>query len=177
MSEQLSFDDLRALGFDRKPLTVEVIRSAKRKKSSQARLKGSLLEIRIPSWISTEQEYEIVNHFVGKFERSRSSDDIDLTQRSSRLAADLGLPVPESIRWVTNQAHRWGSCTPSDRTIRISDRLAGYPSWVLDYVIVHELAHLLEPNHGASFWALVNRYSRAERARGFLIAKGYDNDD
>ena len=42
------------------------------------------------------------------------------------------------------------------------------PSWVLDYVLVHELAHLRVPGHGPKFWALVDRYPRTERARGYL---------
>jgi predicted metal-dependent hydrolase len=79
---------------------------------------------------------------------------------------------------VDNQAWRWGSCTPSEGTIRISSRLAAEPAWVLDYVIVHELAHLSVACHDARFWALVHRYPRAERARGFLMARGMaDADD
>jgi predicted metal-dependent hydrolase len=58
-----------------------------------------------------------------------------------------------------------------DGVVRVSTRLAGFPAWVVDYVLVHELAHLVEPSHGPAFWALVNRYRRAERARGFLLAK------
>jgi hypothetical protein len=42
------------------------------------------------------------------------------------------------------------------------------PSWVLDYVIMHELAHLLQPSHGRDFWALLESYPRTERARGYL---------
>ena len=75
-----------------------------------------------------------------------------------------------SIRWVTNQEHRWGSCTPSSGVIRISHRLAEVPPFVLDYVIVHELAHLVEANHGSRFWALAERFPRSERARGYLMA-------
>lgn len=71
---------------------------------------------------------------------------------------------------------RWGSCTPAAGTIRLSARLARFPDWVIDYVIVHELGHLEEPGHGAAFWRLVNRYPRAERAIGYLIAKSGDAD-
>ena len=66
---------------------------------------------------------------------------------------------------------RWGSCTPADGTIRISARLASEPGWVLDYVIVHELAHLVVAGHNRRFWALVRRYPRSERARGWLMAR------
>ena len=80
------------------------------------------------------------------------------------------------IRYVTNQQHRYGSCTPATGVIRISHRLAATPSWVRDYVIVHELAHLLEANHGARFWKLVNRYPKVERARGYLICLGLEGE-
>lgn len=190
MSQQLSFDDAAAelnalddiavLGDiaappqQSAPFTVEVIRSSKRKKSSQARLRGDVLEVRIPAWISLEQEQETVDHFVEKFERSYSSDLIDLDTRANELASELDLPLPTSIVWVSNQRDRWGSCTPAYGTIRLSDRLAGFPSWVVDYVIVHELAHLLESNHSDDFWAIVARYPLSERARGYLLAKGHD---
>ena len=79
-----------------------------------------------------------------------------------------------SVRYVTNQNTRFGSCTPDDGTIRLSDRLAAMPVWVRDYVLVHELAHLVEANHGPKFWKLVNRYPLTERARGYLMAVGLE---
>ena len=153
------------------PFTVEVIRSRKRKKTSQARLRGEDLEVRVPSWISLAQEAEIVAHFVDRFERSRSREAIDLTERARAVAAEYDLPLPHSIRWVSNQRDRWGSCTPAHGTIRLSDRMAGFPSWVIDYVIVHEMAHLIEASHNDRFWAIVARYPLTERARGYLLAK------
>jgi hypothetical protein len=72
------------------------------------------------------------------------------------------------VRWVGNQRQRWGSCTVDDRAIRISDRLQGMPGYVLDYVLVHELAHLIEADHGPRFQALVAQYPHADRARGYL---------
>ena len=111
---------------------------------------------------------------VRRMERRTATDGIDLAARAAALADRYGLPRPTTIRWVDNQEWRWGSCTPSDRTIRISSRLVGEPGWVLDYVIVHELAHLSVPRHDRRFWALVRRYPRAERAHGFLMGRGLD---
>jgi predicted metal-dependent hydrolase len=103
--------------------------------------------------------------------RKRAGARIDLDQRAAQLAARYGLPRPASITWSERQQQRWGSCTPGDRSIRISTRMAQMPAWVLDYVIVHELAHLVESGHGPAFKTLVDRYPKAERARGYLIAK------
>ncbi len=156
------------------PLRVDVIRSAKRKKTSQARLRGDVVEVRIPAWFSAEQEDEVVAHFVGKFERARERALIDVEARARMLAARHDLPLPASIRWVSNQNDRWGSCTPSRGTVRLSDRMAGFPAWVIDYVIMHELAHLVHADHSPAFWEVVARYPRAERARGYLMAKAGD---
>lgn len=88
------------------------------------------------------------------------------------LAPQLGsVPVPERVTWVGNQRRRWGSCTPADATIRLSDRLRPMPGWVRDYVLLHELVHLVEANHTPRFHALVASYPDAERARGYL--EGY----
>ena len=153
------------------PLEVEVTRSRRRKKTAEARLVGSVLSIRIPGSSSVDEEQYFVDHFRAKFERSRSAAVLDLEDRASTLAARYGLPLPRSIRWVSNQQSQWGSCTPADGSIRLSDRMAEFPRWVIDYVIVHELAHLVEADHGRGFWALVNQYPKTERARGYLIAK------
>ena len=85
---------------------------------------------------------------------------------SARYLADTARPM--SVRWVGNQMSRWGSCTPADGTIRVSERLKGMPGYVLDYVLLHELAHLLRPAHDREFWRLLSTYPRVERARGYL---------
>jgi hypothetical protein len=96
--------------------------------------------------------------------------DSQLLSRARQLSSSYldGRAQPVSVRWVTNMNHRWGSCTTTDRTIRLSHRLQSMPSWVIDYVLVHELSHLLEPGHDRAFWAWAERYPRTERARGFL---------
>jgi predicted metal-dependent hydrolase len=158
-------------------MPFEVIRSPKRRKTVQARLVGGVVQVSIPARMSKAEEDRWVAEMVARFERKATVAPIDLAARAEVLATRYRLEQPASIRWVDNQEWRWGSCTPSDRTIRLSTRLGGYPGWVVDYVIVHELAHLSVAGHGRDFWELVNRYPKTERARGFLIAKGMDGDD
>lgn len=148
-----------------------VIRSARRKKTAQASMKNDVLEIRIPGRSTKAEEQEFVEYFRDRFERQRNRAAVDLDARAQALAKAHDLRRPTTIEWVGNQAQRWGSCTPQHGTVRLSDRMADFPLWVIDYVIVHELAHLTEPDHGTAFWELVNRYALTERARGYLIAK------
>lgn len=103
-------------------------------------------------------------------ERRRRPSDALLLARANELSRRYlgGVATPASVRWVDNQSGRWGSCTPLDSSIRLSHRLQGMPEWVLDYVLLHELAHLLEPGHGPSFWQLLERFPKLERARGYL---------
>jgi predicted metal-dependent hydrolase len=153
---------------------VEVVRSTKRRKTVQARQVGDVLRISIPASMSKAEETTWVAEMVGRMQRKASTSSVDLSQRAGVLASRHGLQTPGSIRWVDNQEWRWGSCTPADGTIRVSSRLAREPLWVLDYVIVHELVHLSISGHNRAFWNLVYRYPRAERARGFLIARSWE---
>ncbi|GGS64790.1 metal-dependent hydrolase [Planobispora rosea] len=127
----------------------------------------------LPDGLSRTDEEQwvrrMLDRLAAKEQRRRPSDE-DLLERANDLSARYleGRARPASVRWVENQQHRWGSCTPDHGTIRISTRLRGMPAWVVDYVIMHELVHLLVPSHGPRFWALVEHYPKAERARGFL---------
>jgi predicted metal-dependent hydrolase len=153
---------------------VEVVRSARRRKTVQARQVGGVLRVSIPASMTVADEQHWVAEMVRRMERRAATEGADLGVRAAVLAERYDLPRPTVIRWVNNQEGRWGSCTPADRTVRISSRLVGEPAWVLDYVIVHELAHLVVPRHDARFWKLVHRYPRADLARGFLIARSVD---
>jgi len=105
-------------------------------------------------------------------ERRRLRSDDDLLERARRLSASYldGRAVPSAVRWVDNQQRRWGSCTPEDGSIRLSRRMAQMPDYVVDYVLLHELAHLIEPGHGLAFRELMATYPKLERAEGYLEA-------
>ena len=74
---------------------------------------------------------------------------------------------PVSVLW-RSMSERWGSCTTQDRTIRISDRLIGAPQYVLDYIIFHELIHLIIPGHDQNFYSYLNRFTDQGKAEAFL---------
>jgi predicted metal-dependent hydrolase len=155
---------------------VEVRRSARRRRTVTAYREQGRTVVLIPAAFTAAEERRWVDQMVAKLQtreerrrRNLASDD-DLMSRARELSAQHlgGRAVPAGVRWVENQNRRWGSCTPADRTIRLSSRLRGMPEFVVDYVLVHELAHLLEPSHDERFWSLVRAYPRAERALGFL---------
>ena len=152
---------------------VEVRRSTRRRRTVSAYRDGARIVVLIPASFTRAEEAEWVARMVRRVEgraRPRPRGDGALAERARRLSdAHLGGAArPASVRWVPPMRTRWASCTPSDATIRLSRRLQDLPEWVQDYVLLHELAHLLEPGHGPAFWALLESYPRTERARGYL---------
>jgi predicted metal-dependent hydrolase len=152
---------------------VEVRRSARRRRTVSAYRDGDRTVVLIPARLSAAEERRWVSVMLERLatqERRRRPSDDTLAERARGLSERYlgGRAKPLSVRWVDNQGSRWGSCTPADRSIRLSSRLKGMPGWVVDYVLVHELAHLLVPGHGPDFWAVVEAYPRTERARGYL---------
>lgn len=152
---------------------VEVRRSRRRRSTVTAYREGGRTIVLIPARFTQAQEREWVARMLERLstqERRRRPSDVELLARAASLSEKYlgGLARPASVSWVSNQNSRWGSCTPADGTIRLSSRLLGMPSWVIDYVLLHELAHLVQPGHGPRFWSLMESYPRTERARGFL---------
>ena len=160
---------------------MEVRRSRRRVRTVSAWREDGRTIVAIPARFTRAQEREWVGRMVERLaaqERRRRPSDAQLAARATELSRRYlgGRAVPTSIRWSSNQGRRWGSCTPADGTIRISDRVQGMPRWVLDYVILHELAHLLQPGHGDAFWAELARYPHTDRARGFLEGHAFARD-
>ena len=162
---------------------VRVVRSPRRRKTVTAYRQGGEVVVLLPARMSRREEAHWVQAMLERLERRErrraAPGDEELARRARLLARrwlDSAVEA-RSVRWVGNMRSRYGSCTPTDGTIRLSDRLAGWPPWARDYVLVHELAHLAVPDHSPAFWRLVGRYPLAERARGFLIAKGMQEDE
>ncbi|WP_461037179.1 M48 metallopeptidase family protein [Streptomyces mayteni] len=152
---------------------VEVRRSSRRRRTVSAYREGDRTIVLIPARMTVDEERRWVSVMLDKLaaqEDRRIIDDDELARRAAELSERYlqGHARPDSVRWVTNQNSRWGSCTPALGSIRLSHRLQGMPEYVVDYVLLHELAHLLVPGHGADFWQLLDHYPRTERARGFL---------
>ncbi|MEO6604310.1 MAG: M48 family metallopeptidase [Aeromicrobium sp.] len=152
---------------------VEIRRSRRRKRTISAHREGDKTIVLVPAHLSKAEEEKAVRSLVERLDRreqrTRPSDD-ELMERAAVLSGHWldGKAIPLSVRWVSNQNARWGSCSSGDRSIRLSDRLKGMPAYVVDYVLLHELAHLIEANHSKSFWALVDAYPDAVRAKAFL---------
>jgi predicted metal-dependent hydrolase len=107
---------------------------------------------------------------IGDFLKREARADLETV--SNRYAAKLGLPIKRvSIR---DQSSRWGSCSNTG-VLSFSWRLILAPSYVLDYLAAHEVAHLKELNHSPRFWKLVGRLDTDfERAKAWLDAHGTD---
>jgi len=165
-------------------ISVKIIRSARRTKTVSARLLNwHTLEVRAPASMPEKELQRAIRHFVEQALETRCKmrhfrSDERLEERASRLNQSLfgGALRWRSIRFAANQRKCFGSCSPARGTMRISKRLAEVPPFVLDYVIVHELVHLQEPNHSKAFWELVYRYDKTERARGYLMALQLEDD-
>ena len=164
-------------------MEVRIIRSQRRKKTVGAHLESGVLVVHVPAGLSDAQLSPIIQKLKHRVEKKlrlsqqKSEEDLEARARELNRRYFEGKLSWQSIRYVTNQTKRFGSCTPGYGTIRISHQVEHMPAWVRDYVLVHELAHLVEPNHSRTFWDLVNRYPKAERARGYLIGVGIASDE
>jgi hypothetical protein len=137
-------------------------------------MKAGVLELMVPASmpIAERQRWaEVMSQRLQKRARRSRPDDQRLADRAARLNERF---FGGALRWTsigfTDMEHQWGSCTFTEGAIRIARRAAGLPDWVLDYLVVHELAHLVQSDHGPDFHELVERYPLTERAKGYLMA-------
>ena len=161
---------------------IEIIRSNKRRKTISAKLVKDTMLVYVPTNISDVHLGKVIENFRKRFQRQGLKRELNKIQDLKTIADRLnkeyfaGKLEIKSIEYVTNQYKKFGCCNHKTQTILISHRLAQMPHWVRDYVIIHEMAHLIEPSHSKLFWEIVFRYKLAERAKGYLIAKGLNSE-
>ena len=161
---------------------VKIIRSTKRRKTIQAKMVNGKLWIYLPANITKIEEQRWIEQMKKRFDKRKRRQKLNSDERLQKRTKEINKQyfngtLDFEIKYVTNQTSKFGSCTPKTKMIRISDRIADMPRWVQDYVIIHELTHLIHPDHSKKFWEKVNRYKYAERAKGYLIAVGMNSDE
>jgi predicted metal-dependent hydrolase len=154
---------------------IEIRTSKRRRKSATAYWSDGRIVVLLPSHLRGTERKEMVDWLVARVlsrrPRAAASDEA-LFDRAMHLGRRYVPGAdPLSVRWVVNQQKRWASCTAETGEIRLSHRLQGVPEWVLDAVLVHELAHLVYPDHSPRFHDLADRFPRQSEAATFL--EGY----
>ena len=156
---------------------VEVRISKRRKKTSEAKWVGGRIVVSLPAHLNLESRQKttdwLVERLLTRHRLQSGLDDAGLLARAIELSDRYLIGArPASVRWVTNQTARWGSCSHYSGDIRLSHRLRVVPEWVLDSVLVHEVAHLTHPNHSRAFHKLAGAYPRHQEAGVFLAGYG-----
>jgi predicted metal-dependent hydrolase len=167
---------------DGDPITVEVVRDGRLRTRIHWEWNGDQVRIRAPRRVPKRQLDKHVAEIVEEVKRkraqvrARADDDLEAMARRINRKHFGGEIEWHTIRWVSNMRKRLGSCTvggPTDGDIRISDRIKGWPKWVIEYVVAHELTHRKYSNHSKEFWAFCGRYPKTERARGFILGLAF----
>jgi hypothetical protein len=151
---------------------IEIRASTRRKKTGNAHWSGSRIVVQIPARVRGRDRREFVDELVQKLltQRPQNAGGDGALEERARTLAELyndGV-MPSSVRWVNNQQARWASCSPGSREIRVSSRLRQCPEWVIDAVLVHELAHLQEADHSPLFYEIADRHPRQGDSGMFL---------
>jgi predicted metal-dependent hydrolase len=151
---------------------IEIRASTRRKKTGNAHWSGSRIVVQIPARVRGRDRREFVDELVQKLltQRPQNAGGDGALEERARTLAELyndGV-MPSSVRWVNNQQARWASCSPGSREIRVSSRLRQCPEWVIDAVLVHELAHLQEAGHSPLFYEIADRHPRQGDSGMFL---------
>jgi predicted metal-dependent hydrolase len=153
---------------------IRVLATRRRRRTVGARLRSGVLEVMVPASMPVAERdrwVEVMRARIERQMRRRMPTDERLEARARALNERY---FSGRLRWTsigfTDTRSLWGSCTFTSGAIRVASRLAEFPDWVLDFVLLHELAHLVQSDHGPAFQEMLDRYPLAERARGYLLA-------
>jgi predicted metal-dependent hydrolase len=181
MPEKHTIKDKEGKAYD-----VIVMRDKRLKKSARwTRERDDTILLRVPYRLPGYQIEPLLKDVAKSLDRLG-------TQRRRAKRTDAGLQARaeqinkmyfggkiswSAIKWVGNMEKRLGSCTNgglTDGHIRISERIREWPTFVVDYVIAHELAHRVHSDHSRAFWDfLTTAYPLTERARGFIHGNAF----
>ena len=135
---------------------IEVIQNS----SEEIRFEQRFL---IPARLSGERKQVLRNWYIDRAKEK-------ILSRALKFANDLGVEFANAK--IVDNRFRWGSCTTKDN-INFNWRLIKAPMYVVDYVIIHELAHLLEANHTPRFWNIIRaQSSKMDKAKQWLLEHG-----
>lgn len=157
------------------PEHVEVRRSHKRRRTVSASREGSKTVLKVPYRMSNKEIEELARDLINKMDQKDPRayfSDQELFNRSKELSATYLFSKVEanSVSWSSRLTSTWGICTPLEGDIKISSRLKGLPQYVLDYVLLHELVHLVVNDHGKEFDSFMKTFEKKEKAEGYLDA-------
>ncbi len=153
---------------------IRIVATRRRRRTVAARLRSGVLEIMVPDSMPVAERRRWAEVMRERIER-RLRRSVPTDERLERRARALNSRLfGGRLRWrsigFAEMVHQWASCAYVSGEIRVATRARDLPEWVLDYLLVHELAHLEHSDHGAGFWEMVNRYALTERSRGYLMA-------
>jgi len=156
-------------------IKIEIKYSKRRKKTVSAVFRNDTLIISAPQNINKQFLDDFIKKTKRKYFVSMENKKTNLKELSLKLmkkyfskAIRDKIGNDFDITFVSTQKTVLGVCNYANRTIRLSDVLIPLPNWITNYVIIHELAHFIEPNHSKRFWEIVNNYPYVDQAKSFL---------
>jgi predicted metal-dependent hydrolase len=153
---------------------VRILATRRRRRTVAARLRSGVLELMVPESMPQAERERWAEAMRKRLER-RLKRSLPTDERLERRARALNERLfGGMLRWTSigfgEMKNQWASCAFTVGEIRVANRAARLPDWVIDYLLVHELAHLRHSDHGAGFHEMANRYELTERAKGYLMA-------
>lgn len=150
---------------------------ARRSQWIQEHMERRLMQIDEQSRLQTQQGYPLWGAFVHNLPEDPSERLVIYRREVKSRLPIIAKPLEDAMgvratSWsVRTMKTRWGSCTPKTGGIRINASLAAYPPLCLEYVVAHELTHLMEASHNRRFHMLLRTYFPDEQKARALLAQ------
>ena len=103
-------------------------------------------------------DHDDIEKIIQKFEKEISSKYFKKIMKEVYEKMALDYPITEPSLKIRNMTSRWGSCMPSKNQITLNLQLIHYDEKFIEYVVLHEYAHLIQPNHSKAFYHVIEKY-------------------